>query len=293
MKKIRLKLLEFICCPDCHSELSLTEKITKKLIQEGHLYCNKCKDYYPIIDGIPILFKENFLTGSGIKESFEKSGTFWTDLNAKLYENFRAKLVARLIGGNIFTYDYVKDAIEPTANLLDIQKGDTILDIACGTGLLTRPLARRVGDSGNVVGLDISFDMLRYAKKYAERDGLYNIDLIKGNAEYLPYKNDYFNGVASSGIFPSDLNPSKTLDKMYRVLKKGGKLSLGAGVQCKYQGLKIRLVRKILDILTKIFNMRIKWIKQDELVRLVETAGFKNVQYLHLDGILCIVKGKK
>ena len=291
--KIKFKLLELIYCPDCHNELSLVEKIKGELIQEGQLYCNKCKDYYPIIEGIPILFKEKFLIGSRFKEYCEKSGTFWTDLNAKIYEKFRAKLVARLFGGSIFSYDYGKDAIEPTVNFLEVTEGDTILDIACGTGLLTRPLARRVGNSGYVVGLDISFDMLRYAKQYTEADGLYNVDLMKGDAEYLPYKNEYFDGVASSGLFPGGLNPSKALDEMYRVLKRDGKLSLGAGVQCNYQVFKIRLVKKVLDILTKIFRFEIDWIEQDELVGLVENAGFKNVQYKHLAGILCIVKGKK
>jgi len=53
-----------------------------------------------------------------------------------------------------------------------IQQGDTVLDIGCGSGLFTRAIARKVGDSGNVIAADIQEEMLKLLEKKARDEGL-------------------------------------------------------------------------------------------------------------------------
>ena len=65
-------------------------------------------------------------------------------------------------------------------------KPRSVLDLACGSGIYTRPLARRLG-AGRVVGLDISRPMLSYARDRSRAEGLANVDLVRGSALELPF----------------------------------------------------------------------------------------------------------
>lgn len=79
-------------------------------------------------------------------------------------------------------YDRLRaDAVE----LLDLRRGDTVLDVGCGTGLNLIELARRVGVRGRVFGVDASPQMLRLAVKRIERAGCRNVTLIDGLAEQV------------------------------------------------------------------------------------------------------------
>ncbi len=103
--------------------------------------------------------------------------------------------------------------------------GDTILDLGCGSGLLSIELARAVGAGGRVVGLDPSDDMLSAARaRCAEFD---TIDLIEGTAENLPFAENEFDKAVSLQVFEyfSDARPA--LRELYRVLRPGGRLVIG------------------------------------------------------------------
>ena len=62
---------------------------------------------------------------------------------------------------------------------LDLQAGDTVLDLACGTGLTFPLLQERVGPSGRIVGIDLSADMLAVARERVNTEGWDNVTLIE------------------------------------------------------------------------------------------------------------------
>lgn len=67
-----------------------------------------------------------------------------------------------------------------------IEAGDTVLDIGCGPGLFTRAIARRVGDDGKVIAVDIQEEMLHLLEENARREGLsYRIQLHKAEPDSL------------------------------------------------------------------------------------------------------------
>lgn len=100
--------------------------------------------------------------------------------------------------------------------------GMTVLDAACGTGLATTAVARAVGESGRVVGVDISSGMLRRAIATIQAAGLRNIELIRADATDLArFPDESFDLVlCSAGLLylPVDV----ALREWYRLLRDGG-----------------------------------------------------------------------
>lgn len=113
--------------------------------------------------------------------------------------------------------------------LADVQEGQRVLDLACGTGRGTVGLAQAVGPSGRVDALDLSAAMLDQCRAKIEELGLSDrVHFKQGNATALPYPDETFDLVYNSYMF--DLIPLDgflpILREMARVLKPGGKLAL-------------------------------------------------------------------
>jgi ubiquinone/menaquinone biosynthesis C-methylase UbiE len=106
--------------------------------------------------------------------------------------------------------------------LTPIDLGESVLDIATGTGAVLFPAARRVGVNGHATGIDVSSKMIEIAKNSAISNGLNNVDFLKMDAERLEFPDQSFNAVTCGfGIFFfADMNAA--LHEMYRVCKPGG-----------------------------------------------------------------------
>jgi ubiquinone/menaquinone biosynthesis C-methylase UbiE len=105
-----------------------------------------------------------------------------------------------------------------------VRVGDNVLDIACGTGVVTR-LAAQQSATGRVVGLDLNADMLRVARDIAHTDDV-PIEWCEGSALALPFEEGVFNVVLCQlglQFFP---DKSLALREMARVLTSGGRLLL-------------------------------------------------------------------
>jgi len=102
-----------------------------------------------------------------------------------------------------------------------IEPGESILDVACGTGVLALAAAERVGQNGSVVGLDINEDMLTVARRKAS-----SVEWRHGQAENLPFLDAYFDAVVSQfGLMFFD-DRQAAVREMIRVLKPDGRLAI-------------------------------------------------------------------
>jgi demethylmenaquinone methyltransferase/2-methoxy-6-polyprenyl-1,4-benzoquinol methylase len=106
-----------------------------------------------------------------------------------------------------------------------VQKGQTILDLAGGSGDLTRAFSQKVGKSGCVYLADINAEMLAIGRDKLLDAGLCNnIRFIQANAESLPFAENQFDCITMAFGLRNVTNKANALKSMYRVLKPGGKL---------------------------------------------------------------------
>ena len=102
-----------------------------------------------------------------------------------------------------------------------LSPGQRVLDVACGTGVLAREAARRVGLSGAVSGLDPAPGMLAVARRSAEV-----VDWREGVAESLPYADGQFDAVVSQFGLMFFADRVQALREMRRVLRPAGRLAV-------------------------------------------------------------------
>lgn len=115
--------------------------------------------------------------------------------------------------------------------LMEIQPGQTVLELGYGTGHCLVELAQAVGPTGKVLGIDISDGMQAIAKETVTKAGLEGrVELLLGDAESLPFDDHSLDGVFTSFTLELFDTPDipKVLAECRRVLKPGGKLGVVA-----------------------------------------------------------------
>ncbi len=117
--------------------------------------------------------------------------------------------------------EHHSDITDQTLELMDVQPGDRVLDLGCGTGWASRRLAK-MAPNGEVVGIDVADEMLRRAGQ-ASAD-FKNIRYVWGSAENIPAADDAFDKVLSVESFYYYADQGKALDELRRVLTPGGRL---------------------------------------------------------------------
>src|ERR1700742_3549224 len=101
--------------------------------------------------------------------------------------------------------------------------GERVLDVGCGTGVVARQVASRVGATGKVTGLDVNPNMLAVARATASMQGL-TIELREGNAERLPFPNSSFDLVLCQFALMFVTNKAVALTEMRRVVSERGRI---------------------------------------------------------------------
>ncbi len=121
------------------------------------------------------------------------------------------------------TATLLEPAKHRTYELMHVQAGHRVLDVGCGPGIDTIPLAERVGPSGQVVGVDHDPAMIAAADQRAEQAGVgARVTHRRADATALPFDAATFDACRSERLFQHLPNPDQALAEMIRVTKAGG-----------------------------------------------------------------------
>jgi arsenite methyltransferase len=118
------------------------------------------------------------------------------------------------------------DITTKTIRRMELRPGERVLDLGCGSGWATRLLARLVGEGpdgfGQVVGLDVSDEMIRKARA-ASKD-FDNILYVWGSSEQIPWEENFFDKVLSVESFYYYADQDRALKELFRVMAPRGRL---------------------------------------------------------------------
>jgi len=177
-------------------------------------------------------------------------------------------------------------ALEPAQTrmleLAALQPGERVLDVACGTGLVTFRAAATVGDSGEVVGTDISGSMIEESQRRAAERGVSNVSFERMDAEEMSLPDASFDATLCALGLMFVVEPQKAVKEQHRVLKPGGRAAAavwGQRDRCGWAELfPIVDARVASDVCPMFFQMG----TQDILAQTFRAAGFDDVEFERL-----------
>ena len=154
----------------------------------------------------------------------------------------------------------------------DLQSKERVLDIGSGPGKNCLQAAEEVGEKGQVVGLDISEDMITAADKEARKQEIENIKFVVGDAEKIPFDDQYFDVVISDCVLNLVPDKKKAFKEINRVLKQGGRIAISDVVSSKTFPTDLKQDEKL-------------WcgcvsgaLPEEEYLQIIKESGFKNLE---------------
>lgn len=158
----------------------------------------------------------------------------------------------------------------PTA-LASIKKGETILDLGSGAGFDCFLAAQQTGETGRVIGVDITPEMVVQAKKNAEKGGYKNVEFKIGEIENLPIENNSIDLIISNCVINLSNQKEQVFKEAFRVTKQNGRMMISD----------IILLRELPDYVKNSVEGHIAClagaVRKEDYLEAIQKAGFKNI----------------
>jgi len=184
-------------------------------------------------------------------------------------------------------------------NLSGVKKGQSVLDVAGGTGDLSKLFHQRVGKEGTVLMTDINSAMLLEGRdKMIDKGIVSGIDYVQANAEMLPFADNSFDCISIAFGLRNVTDKQKAINSMFEKLRYGGcliilefsKVEL-ASLASIYDTYSFKVIPKIGKFVAKdeaSYQYLVESIRmhpdQETLKSMIETAGLSRVEYFNLMG---------
>ena len=153
-----------------------------------------------------------------------------------------------------------------------IKAGQTVLDLGCGAGNDVFVAHSLVGETGKVIGIDMTPSMIEKAKSNKIKLGLTNVEFILADIENMPIPNNSIDVIVSNCVLNMVSDKLKTYQDIYRVLRKGGHFSISDVVVSG------KLSSKMESIVELYAGCVAGAMIKSDYLNAVESAGFENVE---------------
>ena len=161
----------------------------------------------------------------------------------------------------------------PTA-LASLEEGEIVLDLGSGAGFDCFLAAKKVGDKGKVIGVDMTSDMIAKARENAKKGGYNNVEFRLGEIERLPVEDNSVDVIISNCVINLVPDKFKAFQEAFRVLKPGGRLMISD----------ITLLKKLPDFVMNSIDAYIGCVSgailRDDYIKTIRDAGFESVKIL-------------
>jgi arsenite methyltransferase len=156
--------------------------------------------------------------------------------------------------------------------LASLQPGEVVLDLGSGGGIDCFLAGRRVGESGHVIGVDMTAEMIEKARHNKEKLGAGNVEFRLGEIEHLPVADNSVDVVISNCVINLSPDKPQVLREAFRALKPGGRLSVSDIVT---QG---ELPESVRSSLAAWAGCVAGALQIDDYVAAIRAAGFTDVE---------------
>ena len=160
-------------------------------------------------------------------------------------------------------------------NFADIKEGEVVVDIGSGGGIDVFLSANKVKDSGKVIGIDMTEEMLEKARNNAKKNGYTNVEFRKGDIEdRIPVDDNFADVVISNCVINLALDKVAAFKEIYRILRSsGGKMVISDLVRSEEVGLEAAETEEWCSCIDGALT-------KENYIASIRQAGFKNVEVL-------------
>ncbi len=152
-----------------------------------------------------------------------------------------------------------------------LRPGEVVLDLGSGAGFDSFLAARQVGESGKVIGIDMTPDMIKRAQENAAKGAFENVEFRLGEIEDMPVDDNSIDVILSNCVINLSPDKAAVYKEAYRVLKTGGRLAISDMVA---SGEIPQEIKNDMDLYSSCVAGA---LKVDELDQILNEAGFRNI----------------
>ncbi|HNS13449.1 MAG TPA: arsenite methyltransferase [Bacteroidia bacterium] len=153
-----------------------------------------------------------------------------------------------------------------------IKKGDTVVDLGAGAGNDCFVARAETGETGRVIGIDMTSEMIKRARKNVESLGYKNVEFRLGEIENIPVEADEADVVISNCVLNLVPNKNKAFREIHRILKPGGHFSVSDIV------LTGPLPQSLIKVAELYAGCVSGAVSKDEYLNMISENGFKNIK---------------
>lgn len=157
------------------------------------------------------------------------------------------------------------------------KEGEVVLDLGSGGGFDCFLARRLVGETGYVIGVDMTPEMIKLSRKNADKSGYSNVEFRLGEIEHLPVADVSVDVIVSNCVINLSLDKQQVFKEAYRILKPGGRLSISDVVATA------ELPEHIRHDLTMMAGCIAGAEYVEDIRAMLQNAGFENIRIIPKD----------